>query len=117
VAETVGSLVDKLSIVELRRWHTEEAMLNPNAPTDVRHECALRLAIIDEQRSDLIAELDALWSSIEDGQHVPKVYRQLKMYNDDRLRDATYQDDEGPASEQPRGGSVIPFAVRRTGSA
>lgn len=89
MAETIGSLVDKLSIVELRRWHTEEVMLNPDAPVELRHECALRLRVIDDQRADLMAELAALWSAILEGRHVPKVYRQLKMYNDRTLRECS----------------------------
>jgi hypothetical protein len=97
MAETIGSLVDKLSIVELRRWHTEEAMLNPEAPVDVRHECALRLAVIDEQRADLSAELSALWEAIISGKTPPKVYRQLKMYNDDSLRTASQRVTAAPA--------------------
>lgn len=107
MAETIGSLVDKLSIVELRRWHTEEAMLNPRAPNDVRHECAMRLAIIDEQRDDLVAELDALWASIGRGEHVPKVYRQLKMYNDDRLRAAS--PDRPKERAEPQGQVISLF--------
>ena len=62
MAETLGSLADKLSIVELRRWHTEEAMCNADADVEVRHECALRLRIIDEQRRDLIDEITQMWS-------------------------------------------------------
>jgi hypothetical protein len=89
MAETVGSLVDKLTIVELRRFHTEQAMLNREATVDVRHAAALRLRIIDEQRSDLQGELDALWIAIGTGAALPKVYRQLKLYNDPALRSAS----------------------------
>ena len=113
MAETVGSLIDKLSIVELRRWHTEEAMLNPGADPDVRHECAMRLAIIDEQRADLVEELDALWAAIARGEHVPKVYRQLKMYNDQRLREAPHVPPTAESDPEPTA-MVIPFVRRRT---
>lgn len=89
MAETIGSLVDKITIVELRRFHTEQAMLNPDAAADVRHAAALRLRVVDEQRADLQAELDALWSAIGAGATLPKVYRQLKLYNDPALRDAS----------------------------
>lgn len=89
MAETVGSLVDKLTIVELRRYHTEHAMLNTAAAAEVRHAAALRLRIIDEQRADLQGELDALWIAIASGETPPKVYRQLKLYNDPALRAAT----------------------------
>ncbi len=89
MAETVGSLVDKLTIVELRRWHTEEAMFNPRAPDDVRHMAALRLRVIDEQRADLADELALLWREITAGRVLPKVYRQFKLYNDAALREAS----------------------------
>lgn len=89
MAETVGSLVDKLTIIELRRFHTEHAMLNTEATVDVRHAAALRLRIIDEQRADLTTELTTLWTAIASGAQPPKVYRQLKMYNDPALRAAT----------------------------
>ncbi len=67
MAETIGSLVDKLTIVELRRWHAEQAMFNPRAAVDVRHAAALRLRMIDEQHADLQAALDALWTAMVDG--------------------------------------------------
>lgn len=109
MAETVGSLVDKLSIVELRRWHTEEVMLNPTAPDDLRHDCALRLRIIDEQRRDLMAELSTLWMAIVEGRHVPKVYRQLKMYNDDTLRTASDRASSPTAPPTDEPAHVIPL--------
>lgn len=99
MAETVGSLVDKLTIVELRRFHTEQAMLNPGASVDVRHAAAMRLRIVDEQREDLQAELDALWAGICSGATLPKVYRQLKLYNDPGLRRAS----GGPSEPRPDG--------------
>lgn len=95
MAETVGSLIDKLTIVELRRWHTEEAMLNPRAPDAVRHQAALRLKVIDEQRADLAHELDRLWQDITAGRALPKVYRQMKLYNDPALREASTRKPDG----------------------
>lgn len=89
MAETVGTLIDKLTIVELRRWHTEEAMMNPGAEVGVRHTAALRLHVIDEQRADLAAELDALWVEIVAGRAKPKIYRQMKLYNDAAMREAS----------------------------
>lgn len=101
MAETVGSLIDKLTIVELRRWHTEEAMLNPRAAVDVRHTAALRLHVIDEQRADLAAELDTLWRDILAGRTKPKIYRQLKLYNDPRLRSASAGATANPDNVTP----------------
>lgn len=89
VAETVGSLIDKLTIIELRRFHTEQAMCNPLAAPELRHTAALRLRVIDEQRDDLCSELDGIWRAIVERGKVPKVYRQFKLYNDPAMRTAS----------------------------
>lgn len=126
MAETVGSLIDKISILELRRWHTEGVMLNASAPVEMRHDCALRLHTIDEQRIDLVRELSDLWDAIARGEHMPKVYRQLKMYNDEALRvisspetntAATPKHDRGDSekndADKDTGGEVIQLSFRR----
>ena len=102
MAETVGSLIDKLTIVELRRFHTEEAMLNPLAPATVRHTAALRLKVVDEQRADLAQELDTLWRAITGGAAPPKVYRQMKLYNDPALRAASSSNRSGASPRSRR---------------
>jgi hypothetical protein len=115
MAETIGSLIDKITIVELRRWHTEEVMLNPSAPVELRHECALRLRVIDEQRNDLAVELSELFAAIAEGRHRPKVYRQLKMYNHDGLRAAssgTRGAVVSPPPDPPSDPNVIPLPRR-----
>lgn len=89
MAETIGSLVDKLSISELRIWHTLERMDDPTASEETRDECRRRLVVIREQRDDLASELTELWRAIRRGERVPKLYRQYKMYNDPELRGTT----------------------------
>jgi len=96
MAETVGSLIDKITIVELRRWHTEEVMMNADAPVDLRHDCALRLKVLDEHRDDLCLELSTLWVDIVEGRHVPKLYRPLDVCDHDILHDATTNREAEP---------------------
>jgi hypothetical protein len=86
VAETLGSLADKLSIVELKIYHMREQVGRPDADAGHRARCADRLAILQMQRDDLAAELTALWDAVRDGSYRPKVYRQFKMYNDPQYR-------------------------------
>ncbi len=86
MAETVGTLIDKLTIIEMRRWHLRELTDDPKIPFTTRIECAEKLEIVDEQTADLTMELSSLWKSILDGATPPKVYRQCKLYNDPRLR-------------------------------
>jgi len=86
VAETVGWLADKLSIVELKIYHMEEQANRGDATTDFRERCQDRLEVLRLQRDDLAAELTQLLSDIAAGRVTPKVYRQFKMYNDPQYR-------------------------------
>jgi hypothetical protein len=90
VAETVGSLVDKITIVELKIYHMAEQKERDDVTPEFRARCDGRLQVMREQRDDLATELTKLVSDIAGGRVVPKVYRQFKMYNDAQYRrDAT----------------------------
>ena len=89
MAETVGWLADKLSIVELRIYHIAERAAAPDASPGLKDECAQRLEVLRLQRDDLADELSTLLADIAAGKVVPKVYRQFKLYNDPRYRKAT----------------------------
>jgi hypothetical protein len=82
MAETVGSLADKLSIVELKLYHMAEQADRPDADPDFRERCVDRLEVLRLQRDDLSEELTILLGDIAAGRVVPRVYRQFKMYND-----------------------------------
>ena len=86
VAETVGWLADKLSIVELKIYHMQEQADRTDAAPDFRERCQGRLEVLRMQRDDLAAELAQLVSDVVSGRVVPKVYRQFKMYNDPQYR-------------------------------
>jgi hypothetical protein len=89
VAETVGWLADKLSIVELKIYHMQEQADRTDVAPDFRERCAGRLEVLRMQRDDLAAELTQLLSDVASGRVVPKVYRQFKMYNDPQYRQKT----------------------------
>jgi hypothetical protein len=86
VAETVGWLADKLSIIELKIHHMAEQAQRTDATPEFRQRCEQRLDVMREQRDDLAAELTQLMADIASGRHTPKVYRQFKMYNDPQYR-------------------------------
>lgn len=86
MAETIGSLVDKLSIVELKIYHMREQVERADADDAHRARCAERVAVLREQRDDLAEELSDLWERVRTGAYRPKVYRQFKMYNDPQYR-------------------------------
>ena len=89
-SETPGLMIDRLSILALKIYHTREEAERANAPAGHAQRNLDRLAILEEQRSDLAACLDALWSEILAGTRRFKLYRQLKMYNDPALNPAVY---------------------------
>jgi hypothetical protein len=82
MAETIGSLVDKIAIIELKRFHMEEQIHRQDAPSSHIEACRQRSAILTLQRDDLVAELDQLFQDILSGKKQLKMYRQFKMYND-----------------------------------
>jgi hypothetical protein len=86
VAETVGSLVDKLTIIELKIYHMREQAQRDDVSDEFRRRCEHRLEVMREQRDDLAAEVTTLVADMAAGQVVPKVYRQFKMYNDPQYR-------------------------------
>ena len=89
MAETVGWLADKLSIVELKIYHMQEQADRTDVAPDFRERCVGRLEVLRMQRDDLAAELTQLLSDVAAGRVVPKVYRQFKMYNDPQYRQKT----------------------------
>lgn len=86
MAETVGSLVDKLSIVELKIYHMQEQVERDDVSEEFRGQAEGKLDILRLQRDDLAEELTTLLADIAAGRVVPKVYRQYKMYNDPAYR-------------------------------
>lgn len=91
MAETVGSLVDKISIIELKIWHMDEQSRREDASAEFRQNCESRLGVMRMQRDDLAVELSTLLADIIAGRVTPKVYRQFKMYNDPQYRRGTPQ--------------------------
>jgi hypothetical protein len=86
VAETIGSLVDKISIVGLKVFHMQKQVERPDASEEHRQKCGDRLKILVEQSNDLALELSELSEAVLSGKKKLKVYRQFKMYNDPAYR-------------------------------
>jgi hypothetical protein len=94
-SETPGLILDRLSILALKIFHTREETRRAHAPEGHTHRNAERLRLLEEQRSDLAACLDQLWTQIINGERRFKLYRQLKMYNDPSLNPAVYGKSRG----------------------
>jgi len=89
-SETPGMMIDRLSILELKRFHTEEEVARGANDEHVERN-QQRLAVLKEQRDDLRDALDALWADVMSGRRRFKLYLQMKMYNDPALNPVLYR--------------------------
>jgi len=89
-SETPGLMIDRLSILALKIYHTQEEAYRASATEEHRARNGARVALLAEQRGDLAGCLDSLWAQVLEGSRRFKLYRQLKMYNDPELNPAIY---------------------------
>jgi hypothetical protein len=94
-SETPGLMIDRLSVLALKVYHTRQELLRTDCPLDHIERNVRRLAILMEQRSDLALCLDRFWQECIAGARRFKIYRQLKMYNDPTLNPLLYRGKPG----------------------
>lgn len=93
--ETPGSAVDRLSIMSLRLYHYREQLERDDVAQDHVDKVNARIALCEEQRTDLSQSLRELLADIQAGTKLHKTYRQMKMYNDPSLNPYLYGKKEG----------------------
>ncbi len=86
MAETIGSLTDKIIIFELKRFHMEEETLRKDVVLEHIKACHQRLSVLTMQRDDLVKEMNELIKKNFFGKELPKIYKQFKMYNDPKYK-------------------------------
>lgn len=89
-SETPGMMIDRLSILALKIYHTHEETQRGTATEAHRRKNAAKLAVLEEQRNDLAHCLDELWKEVTGRTRRFKLYRQMKMYNDPELNPVVY---------------------------
>lgn len=90
-SETPGMMVDRLSIMALKEYHTQEEVERDDASPEHKAKCEARVNTLKEQISDLKTCLGDVLNQISQGELRFKVYRQLKMYNDPSLNPQLYK--------------------------
>jgi hypothetical protein len=90
-SETPGLILDRLSILALKIYHTREEANRLTATEAHRSRNCRRLLLLEEQRADLAGCLESLWLQILEGKRRFKLYRQMKMYNDPDLNPVLYR--------------------------
>ena len=89
-SETTGMMIDRLSILALKMFHTREEVDRASATDAHRARNRERLAILLSQADDLTQCLDETVAAVRSGAKRVKLYRQLKMYNDPDLNPVLY---------------------------
>lgn len=88
--ESPAWAIDRLSILELKIYHMLIEATRVNATEEHRAACNGKLDVLLLQRKDLSTAIDQLLQDIADGRKYMKVYKQMKMYNDDSLNPVLY---------------------------
>jgi|TARA_B110000902_G_scaffold119383_1_gene139933 hypothetical protein len=84
-SESPAWVIDRLSILALKIYHMQLETVREDASESHKQSCQKKLDTLLEQRKDLSTAIDDLLEAIESGDKYMKVYKQMKMYNDDEL--------------------------------
>ena len=90
MAETLGSLIDKLSIKNLRYWHLDEVIQARDVSDTQVEELKAKMELVDCQRKELLDEIDAFLSAAIKGEvrirdEKVKLYKNLNVVSSDGL--------------------------------
>ena len=84
-SESPAWAIDRLSILALKIYHMHEEANREDASQKHQMKCKAKLDVLLEQRVDLSTAINQLLEDIAAGRKYMKVYKQMKMYNDDEL--------------------------------
>lgn len=89
--ETPAWAIDRLSILALKIYHMRQETLRTDADDAHRTACQRKLDILLLQRTDLSGSIDTLLEDIAAGRKRMRLYKQMKMYNDESLNPVLYR--------------------------
>ena len=89
--ESPAWAMDRLSILALKIYHMNEEATRAEATAEHRAKCQEKLNVLLDQKSDMFISIGQLIEEFESGDKFMKVYKQMKMYNDEDLNPVLYQ--------------------------
>jgi len=89
--ESPAWAMDRLSILALKIYHMSEEANRAEATPEHRAKCQEKLNVLLDQKNDMFISIGQLIEDIENGDKYMKVYKQMKMYNDEELNPVLYQ--------------------------
>lgn len=88
--ESPAWAIDRLSILALKIYHMQIEASRKDADEKHRNSAQQKLKILLAQQHDLTTAIDQLLHDIATGTKYMKVYKQMKMYNDENLNPVLY---------------------------
>ncbi len=81
--DTIGNLIDKLTIVNLKIWKFEDVKRSSDKDSIIA-DATRKTNVLNEQRNDLIQEIDEFVLGLVDGSKTMKTYKQgdMKSYGE-----------------------------------
>jgi hypothetical protein len=98
--ESPAWAIDRLSILALKIYHMQEEAERTDASAEHIKKCRNKLNVLLEQRKDLSTAIDQLLADIEAGCKYMKVYKQMKMYNDEDMNPILRKAPQTPKGEK-----------------
>ena len=92
--ESPAWALDRLSILILKIYHMREESLRTDVSDQHKDSCSEKLKILLEQSKDLSHSIDQLLEDLAKGEKKMRVYKQMKMYNDETLNPVLYKKDD-----------------------
>jgi hypothetical protein len=89
--ESAAWVLDRISILALKIFHMNEQVMRTDVDQEHKDKCRMKLEILLDQKKDLSQSFDELMQDIAEGKKRIKVYRQMKMYNDEKLNPILYK--------------------------
>lgn len=89
--ESPAWVVDRLSILALKIYHMQEQANRTDADVEHKEKVQQKLEVLLEQKEDLSLAFNQLIDDVMEGRKYMKVYRQMKMYNDESLNPVLYK--------------------------
>ena len=82
MADTIGNLIDKLTIVNIRIWFAEDIKRDKGATNKEIADACRITNVANSCRNDLIQEIDEALNHMTDSGELQKLYKQgsTKMY-------------------------------------
>ncbi len=92
--ESPAWAIDRLSILILKIFHMKEESKRKDVSDEHRNNCQVKLNVLLQQQKDLSESIDQLLDDLSTGIKKMRVYKQMKMYNDESLNPVLYKKDD-----------------------